>query len=47
MFKWFKISKKTKAKLINFYSPLWGANIKLADCNDDLTWFQIKTQQTE
>ncbi len=42
MFKWFKISKKTKAKLINFYSPLWGANIKLADCNDDLTWFQIK-----
>lgn len=42
MINWLKISKKTKAKLINFYPPMWGANIKLADCNENLSWFQIK-----
>lgn len=42
MFNWFRISKKTKAKLINFYLPLWGANIKISDCNEDLNWFQVQ-----
>lgn len=22
--------------------PLWGANIKVSDCNEDLNWFQVQ-----
>lgn len=40
--KWLKISKKRKAKLINFYPPFLGANIRLEDCNEKLTYFQVK-----
>lgn len=39
---WLKISKKRKAKLINFYPPFLGANIRLEECNENLTQFQVK-----
>ncbi|MCO5232973.1 MAG: DUF4442 domain-containing protein [Chitinophagales bacterium] len=39
---WLKISKKRKAKLINFYPPFLGANIQLEECNENLTQFQVK-----
>lgn len=28
--------------MINFYPPIWGANIKLADCNESLSWFKVE-----
>lgn len=37
----FKISNKTKAKLLNFYAPFVGANIRIADCNNELTWITV------
>lgn len=38
---WFRISNKTKAKLLNFYAPFLGANIRVMDCNNELTWISV------
>lgn len=37
----FKISNKTKAKLFNFYAPFVGANIRIVDCNSELTQIAV------
>ncbi|HUH75128.1 MAG TPA: DUF4442 domain-containing protein [Chitinophagales bacterium] len=42
MLEGFEIPKKLKAKLINLYSPFLGANIRVADCNENLSFFKVQ-----
>lgn len=44
--KLFKISNKAKAKLLNLYPPFIGANIKIKDCNEELTWITVQMKLT-
>lgn len=35
-----------KAKLLNFYAPFVGANIRVVDCNESLTWITVSMKLT-